>query len=80
MESEKHSLFEKFSSFEDEDEDFEPDELVNFDIDKIAPAPEVKSVALTERTPEEELLELAEKKEDTGKDNDLASIVKFFEN
>ncbi|MBQ3656969.1 MAG: hypothetical protein II956_09030 [Bacteroidales bacterium] len=39
METENGNLFEKFSSFIDDDEDFEVGELENFDIDKIAPKP-----------------------------------------
>lgn len=32
----KNNLFSDFEPVTDEDEDFEPEELVNFDIDKIA--------------------------------------------
>ncbi|MBQ5451838.1 MAG: hypothetical protein IIU03_13750 [Bacteroidales bacterium] len=61
METENGNLFAKYSSFVDDDEDFEVGELENFDIDKIAPKPsgfqDLSSESLLD---EEDLLQQAE--------------------
>jgi len=60
MEPENGNLFAKYSSFVDDDEDFEVGELENFDIDKIAPKLSGFQDLPSEVSIEEDLLQQAE--------------------
>ena len=78
---EQKNLFQDFSSVIDEDENFEPGELVNFDIDKIAAKPVTDLKFDPEEFSDEALLtQFSESDEFITDENNLKSLFNFFEN
>jgi len=82
MENQCDNLFEKFSSFVENDEDFEIGELSNFDIDKISPkiVGDIDFIYDNVLEDEKQLLQDTELRMDTNNEHDIDALIRFFEN
>ncbi len=82
MENQCDNLFEKFSSFVEDDEDFEIGELSNFDIDKISPkiVGDIDFIYDNVLEDEKQLLQDTELRMDTNNEHDIEALIRFFEN
>ncbi|MBQ9213672.1 MAG: hypothetical protein IJ150_07010 [Bacteroidales bacterium] len=82
MENQCDNLFEKFSSFVENDEDFEIGELSNFDIDKISPkiVGDIDFIYDNVLEDEKQLLQDTELRMDTNNEHDIEALIRFFEN